>query len=202
MDWINSTWGLKFPNSCKVAQVMQGLLFPVWLNTSNKMWNFFLELLSSARKCCKEGGPHVQEQERKWAEHVKPLLLGCLPQRWEVCSLCVCSDNLLLPCPLRYLLAADTGVMWRPCFQGRCDSLISCSFLACVRVCARLCVCVCQGEILGSICTASPAMPWPSVFSFLSCVTQQVVLCCAVRIAQQCLREGTNSKRALPSSGK
>lgn len=113
---------------------------------------------------------------------------------------CVCSDNLLLPRPLRYLLAADTGVMWRPCFQWRCASLISCSFLACICVCTF--VCVCPGEILGSICTASPAVLWPSVFSFLSCVTQQVVLCCAIRIAQQCMWEGTNSKRALPSSGK
>lgn len=54
--------------------------------------------------------------------------------------------------------------------------------LPCVR--ASVCVCECQGEILGSICTASPVLLWPSVFSFLSCVTQQDVLCCAIRIAQ------------------
>lgn len=161
------------------------------------MWSFFLVLLSSARESCKEGGPHVQEQERKWAEHMKPLLLGCLPQRWEVCSLCVCSDNLLLPCPLRCLLAADTGLMCRPCFQGRCASLISCSFLVCVHLCVCVCVCVCRGEILGSICTASPAVLWPSVFSFLCCVTQQVVLCCAIRIAQQCRVRGNQQQKGF-----
>lgn len=162
------------------------------------MWNFFLVLLSSARESCKEGGPHVQEQERKWAEHVKPLLLGCLPQRWEVCSLCVCSDNLLLPCPLKCLLAADTGLMWRPCFQGRCASLIWCSFLACV------CPCVCvSGRDTRLRLHSVPSSAVPVCFLLLK-LCDAAKLFCAVPsgLLNSALWEGTNSKRALRSSGK
>lgn len=59
------------------------------------MWDLLLVLLCSVGACCEittgeEGGPHVQEQDRKWAEHVKPLLLGCRVQRWEKFAQLVC----------------------------------------------------------------------------------------------------------------
>lgn len=140
MDWMNSPWGLKIPNSCKVAQVMWGLLLPAWLNRCNKMWNLFLVLLCSARECWEEGGPHVQEQERKWAEHVKPLLLGCRPQRWEKFAVRVCAVitfYFLAPWDTWWLLIP--GQCGDPAFK---EDVLPLSRAASLRACICLCVCV------------------------------------------------------------
>lgn len=50
-----------------------------------------------------EGGPHVQEQERKWPEHVKPGLLGCRLQRWQEFAQLVCAAITLTSLPLESL---------------------------------------------------------------------------------------------------
>lgn len=96
-------------------------------------------------------------------------------------NLCVCSDNPLLPCPSSHLVTADIRVMRRSCFNEDVLLLSSAaSLLACVRVC------VCRGEVFGSICAASPALLWPSYFFLLElCDAASCSVLCAIGIAQQ-----------------
>lgn len=149
------------------------------------MWDLLLVLLCSVGACCEittgeEGGPHVQEQDRKWAEHVKPLLLGCRVQRWEKFAQLVCCAVIT-----SYFLAHR--VTWWLLIWGWCGdpALTKMCFSYLVQLpCLHVCV---PGR--GGIWLHLHSIPSIAVaiyFFFLElCDAASCSVLCAIRIAQQ-----------------
>lgn len=188
-------------DSCKVAQVVQGLQFPATLlDCSKQSRGMRRETFSwccvwdhrwwGRRTTCSGTG-----EEMGWTLEAGPARMRSAALA-EVCTTCVCSDN-------PYFLAPR--VTWWLLMSGLCGDPVlmkMCLLSGAASLFAGQGGRGSTGLHLRSIPSIAVAL-WLSIFSSLSSVTQQVVLCSVPSgLLNSGVWQGSNCMRALPGSGK